>query len=495
MLLQDLGPVYVKLGQVLSTRPDILPGEYIIELEKLQDAVQPVPYERIETVIQDDLGQPVAALFAEFDRTPLAAASLGQVHAAVTAQGVRVAVKVQRPDIRASIEPDLAALASLTDFVSERTDLAGRYDLSGIVSQLERTLMDELNYHLEARHTALLRMQLQRFSHILIPSVVEELSTRKVLTIQRMDGTSVTNLDETARDDRRYAFLADELFRAYLQQVCIDGFFHCDPHPGNVLLDAHGRLVLLDFGMVARISHTLQSQLLRLFFDMSENRGDAVADVCIEIGEVQDGFDRNTFVTDICYLVGKSHNLPLSEIDLGRMVVEIVRTCSRNHVRIPSEMMMLGKTFLNLDGICRVLDPQFNPMETIRDSASSLIRSKLTQEASVQGLISVALEARQTLGELPRRLVTIVRMISDNQLRVETRIASMPAFLDTLDRVGNRVTVGLITAAIIIGSALMMNVATEPKWLGYPVFAVIGFLLAGGFGIYLIVSILFSGRR
>lgn len=495
MLLQDLGPVYVKLGQVLSTRPDILPEEYIIELEKLQDAVQPVPYDQIEAVLQEELHQPVAGVFREFDRTPLAAASLGQVHAAVTAQGQRVAVKVQRPGIRAAIEPDLAALASLAMFLHERALLAGMYDFIGIVNQLERTLLDELNYHLEARHTELLRMQLCQFPHILIPGVLEDLSTRKILTVERMDGLSLADVSREALEQRRYAPLAAEVFRAYLQQVCINGFFHCDPHPGNVLLDDHERLVLLDFGMVARISRTLQYELLRLLLDMSENRGDAVADVCQEIGELQDGFDRNAFVADICYLVGKYHNLSLREMDFGRMVVEMIRTCTRNHVRIPSEVMMLGKTFLQLDGICRALDPHFNPMETIRGSSSHLLREKVAQEASVQSLISVTLETRQTLSELPRRFATIIRMISDNQLRVETRLHGMSSFLDTLDRVGNRMTVGLITAAIIIGSALMMNVATEPKWLGYPVFAIIGFLLAGGFGIYLIVSILFSGRR
>lgn len=495
LLMEQLGPVYIKLGQVLSTRPDILPGDYILELEKLQDRVQPVGYDQIEEVIRVELGQPVEEVFAEFEKLPLAAASLGQVHGALTHQGERVAVKIQRPGNQEIIESDLAALSSLAGLMDEHSTLAGRYDFIGIVDQLERTLADEQNYRLEARYTETLRMRLTPFPRIMIPSVFESLTTRNVLTIERMDGIRLSEVKSETLASGIYADLADELFRAYLQQMCIDGLFHSDPHPGNVLLQEDGKLVLIDFGMVGRISRKLQYDLFRLLLDVSENRGDGVATVCMSIGELQDGFERNAFVEDVCYIVGKYHNFPLGELDFGRVVIEILRTCSRNHVRIPSEVLLLGKTFLNLDGICRMLHPQFNPMATMRQAASHLLRQKVEQEASLESVLSVAIETRRILSEAPRRLMGIIQMISENRMRLETRISEMPDFLATLDRVGSRITVGLITAAIIVGSALMFSVTAEPTVFGYPVFAIIGFLVAGGFGIYLIISIWFTGRR
>ena len=464
-------------------------------MEKLQDQVQSVPYEEIEGVVQEELGRPVTEVFAAFDRTPLAAASLGQVHGALTHQDERVAVKVQRPGIQTVINSDLAALTSLAGLMDEHSALAENYDFIGIVDQLDRTLTDEQNYRLEARHTELLKMRLGSFPHITIPSVIESLSTRKVLTFECMEGVGLAEVNAEVLESGRYASLADELFRAYLQQICIEGLFHADPHPGNVLLRDDGHLVLIDFGMVGRISRKLQYDLFRLLLDVSENRGDAVATVCMSIGELRAGFERNAFVEDVCYIVGKYHNFPLHELDFGQVVIEIVRTCSRNHVRIPSEVTMLGKTFLNLDGICRMLHPQFDPMTTIRTSASHLLRQKIDQEASLESMLSVAIETRQMISEVPRRLMAIVQMISENQIRLETRISDMPAFMATLDRVGSRITVALVTTAIIVGSALMFNVAGKPTILGYPVFAIVGFLLAGGFGIYLIISIWFSGRR
>jgi predicted unusual protein kinase regulating ubiquinone biosynthesis (AarF/ABC1/UbiB family) len=495
LLFEQLGPVFIKLGQVLSTRTDILPREYVRELEKLQDRVQPVPFEQVEAVIQEEFDRPVSALFEAFDPEPLAAASLGQVHAALARQGERLAVKVQRPGIRTIIESDVAALASLAAFMDEHSPLAGKYDFIGIVDQLERTLADELNYHLEARQTELLRMHLEAFSHIVVPSVVASLSTRRVLTVAHMDGVRLAEVAPEALESGQYAYLAEELFRAYLHQMCIHGVFHSDPHPGNVLLRADGRLILLDFGMVGRISRSLQYHLLRLLLDVSENRGDAVAQVCMTVGELQEGFERNAFVADICYLVGKYHNFPLREMEFGQVVVDLVRLCTRNHLRIPAELTLMGKTFLQLDGICRMLAPAFNPMAAVRASMYQILRQKIEQEASPQNLLSIALETRQLLSEVPRRLAAIVRIISENQIRLETRIDDMPAFLVTLDRIGSRIAVGLITAAIIVGSALMLNVPGEPRVLGYPIFAIVGFLVAGGFGIYLIINIWFSGRR
>ncbi len=370
--LVELGPAYVKLGQVLSTRPHLLPPSYITELETLQDHVTPVAFERVRRVVEDELQGRLSKLFGAFDETPLAAASLGQVHAAELRDGRGVVVKVQRPDIRESLADDIDFFGELAGFVTAHTAAGARVDLVGIVHQLERTLADELDYRVEARNAASFRQSLSEFPRILIPKVIEAYSTAKVLTVERIHGVKIDDLSPFARLDHDLRPVANDLTRAYLKQITIDGHFHADPHPGNVFVvlpgrpnprtpsevramdrrneprepvtplskieqqaqataappppDMDVRLALIDFGMTARLSSNVREQVVRLLLDVADNRGHDAAETLVEMGSPLPDFDREAYVRETASLLARHYDQAVSEVDTGTALHEVDST-------------------------------------------------------------------------------------------------------------------------------------------------------------------------
>ncbi|MBI4639056.1 MAG: AarF/ABC1/UbiB kinase family protein [Candidatus Tectomicrobia bacterium] len=489
LVLQELGPTYVKLGQVLSTRPDLLPHEYIVELEKLQDEVDPFDAKEAEAIIEEELGVKVSEVFDDFDPHPLASASLGQVHSARLKEGAEVVVKVQRPHIRQNIETDLEVLSEIADFLDKRLPGSSRYDLPGVVAQLEKTLLDELNYRFEARNSEIMRQNLRQFQHIVIPQVFHKYSSKRILTSEMMRGIRVAHLSGA---NGNYSQLAAELLQAYMKQICIDGFFHCDPHPGNTLIDAENRLVLLDFGMVARLGGRIQTSLTQLLLHLVEGDGENVAEALLDIGERSQEFDEGKFRAAIVDLVGKYHDFPLRDMEFGRVIFSLVKSSFASGLSIPSEVFMLGKALLSLDRICLELDPAFNPVETIDRYVSSVVIDKVRQGLTLPKLYSTVLEMRQLLTELPSRLKSIIRLIGNNEFRLGLHLDRLEELQTALEKIANRITLGVITAALIIGSSNIMSIETSYKLWGYPIFALIGFLGAAGLGFYLIFKIIFT---
>jgi len=400
-----------------------------------------------------------------------------------------VAIKVLRPRVEQTVELDLGLLTELAELAG-RSAIGVRYDVVGLVGQLRRALTGELSLREEARNLHHFHDALADFPLVLVPRVVDELTTNRILTMEYMAGQRIAEVSDQGPRPQ----LARELWRAYLKQVLGDGLFHCDPHPGNFLLDDEGRIVLLDFGMVAHLSRQTQIQLLALLLSLADRDGDGAADACVEIGIPGPSFDERGFRTEIALMVARYSGRPLAELALGSIVMELLRTGARHQIRVPAELMLFGKTLLNLETLSRRLDPAVDPVAATREMAGAVLARQLGRDFSRQKALAATLTARSLLAEVPTNLRRLLRRAAGNDLRIGIRLEGEKELHAAIQKIASRITLGLITAALIIGSALLLNVEAGLTLWGYPLFALIGFLLAAGLGIYLVLKIILLDR-
>jgi predicted unusual protein kinase regulating ubiquinone biosynthesis (AarF/ABC1/UbiB family) len=494
--LERMGPTFIKLGQLLSTRPDLIPPAYADALSRLQDKVEPFPGEDAERIVTEELGVRISKAFQEFERTPLAAASLGQVHRALLRDGRTVAVKVQRPGIREAIVQDLDALEDIVEFMDRHTKGGRKYEPARVLEEFRRTLLSELDYRREARNMATLDANLAEFERIIVPRPVEDYSTGRVLTMEYVRGRNISKLSPLARMEADGQALAEELFRAYLKQILVDGFFHADPHPGNVFLTDDGRIALLDLGMVGTLSPDLQQHLLRMVLAISEGRGDEAAQATIEAGETREHFDEGRFSADVKLLVGEFATASSAQdIQVGRVMLEVTRSAAENGIRLPVEMTMLGRALLALDLVGRTLDPAFDPNAAIQRNASDMMRRRMLKNASPGRVFANLLEMNELVQKLPGRVNRALEHVSDNGLEVRVRVVEDAWLLEGMQQMSNRIAMGIVVAALILGAAMMMRIPTRFTFLGYPGIAMFFFLLAAALGLVLVMDILLRDIR
>jgi len=491
--LERMGPTFIKLGQLLSTRADLLPAPYLESLSRLQDSLEPFPFEVVRETIEEELGVRLSRAFESFDETPLAAASLGQVHAATLRDGRRVVVKVQRPGIRRLVFDDLDVLESVAERLEAHTEQGRLLAVTDLLAQFRRSLLDELDYRKEAANLNRLRDIVLAQRHLVVPAPYEDFTTGRVLTMDRVEGKKVTELSGLARLDVDGEMLARELFRAYLDQILVHGFFHADPHPGNVLLTPDGRLGLIDVGMVARVPPEMRDRLLRLLLAVAERRGEEVARIAADISEPAADCDLRRFTSDVADLVERRAASTIEDLDAGRLVLDLTRTCAGAGLRPPPELSMVGKALLNLDMVARILDPQVAPVEIMQDQALTLARSAATP--SMSGVLGAAIEARNFAEQLPGRVNRAIDALASGRFELRVDAIDETEFLQGLHRMANRVAVGLVLAALIVGAAVLSRVHTKTTIGGYPAVAFVFFVIAALGGAWLVVTIALSDRR
>lgn len=492
--LERLGPTFVKLGQLLSSRPDLMPQRYIRALSRLQDDVAPFSSEEAERIIEEELGGKVSKLFSEFNPIPTAAASLGQVHKARLRDGREVVVKVQRPNIRQQIAEDFDALRQLARFLSRHTEFGSRYDLQATVAELEQTLAHELDYCREAANLRALGRNLAEFPHIVIPQPIDDYVTHRVLTMEFVDGSKITSLNPVVRNIDGLA-LAGELFRAYLKQVLVDGLFHADPHPGNVFLTLDNRIALLDVGMVGHTSVSIQEALLKILLAVAEGNGDEAADVAIRISEQKNNFDEMVFRHKIAQLVADQHDAHLGQMDVGKMVLTVSSAAADSGLRVPTELTLLGKTLLQLDEVGRILAPNFDPNASIRKHATELLSRRMKETLTEGRAYAALLEGKEFFSALPSRLNKILDAVGNAELNVNVKPAETQFVMEGFQKVANRISIGLVLAALIIGAALLMQVDTPFTLFGYPGLAIVLFLAAAAGGFWFLMNVLWSDHN
>jgi len=492
--LESLGPTFVKLGQVLSTRVDLLPAGYLEALSRLQDGVEPVPFEDIQRVVESDLGVRLSKAFSVFEERPLAAASLGQVHRAALRDGRVVAVKVQRPGVAEQVAEDLAALEQIAAFVNSHSDAGKRYDLPGMVDQFRTAITAELDYVQEAEHLRLIGQNLREFKAIVVPQPVEGYTSTRVLTMDYVSGTKVTAISPIVRLELDREVLADTLVRAYLKQIVIDGVFHADPHPGNVLVTDDGLLALVDLGMIGRLSPQMQERLLRLLLAVSEGRGEEAADVAVTLGEKLPDFNESGFRRAIGGLVGRIGHQSIAQFQIGQVFLQLSQLIHDHHMRAPAELTMLGKTLLNIDEVARALDPQLDVNEAVRRNGADLMTKRMRKAVTSGSVISTLLEAKEFAEKLPGRVNRVLDSLAASELKMKVELIDDGAIIDGLQKVANRITLGLILAAMIVASAMIMRIETSFRILGYPGFAMLLLGLAFAGATYLAVQIIRHDR-
>lgn len=494
--LEALGPAFVKIGQLLSTRGDLFPPPFLDALSRLQDNVEPVPVEEVEEVIQEELGVRISKAFESFERKPLAAASLGQVHLATLRGGRPVAVKVQRPGIRKQITDDLDSLQTIAEFLDAHTELGKKYETCRIIEQFRSTIMRELDYQREAGNLTELRRNLKDFERLRIPSVIDNYSTARVLTMDYIPGTKITSLSGAVMTDLDGDALAEELFHAYLKQILVDGFFHADPHPGNLLLTHDRNIAILDLGMTGRIQQRLRDQLVHLLAGISEGNGIQAAEAAMGIAEEkEEGIDRATFISAVEEIVGSAKSREMANIDMGTLVLQVTRACADAGLRIPQEIGMIGKALMNLDRVGGVLSPRFDPQEAIRRHLGDVSRARIKDTLTSANLMGMLTEVKQFFGQLPLRMNRIMDLLADNKMKVRVDSIDEKALILGLQKVANRITMGLILAALIVGSSMLARVETSFRIFGYPGLAMVFFLAAAAGAITLGIQILFKDRQ
>jgi predicted unusual protein kinase regulating ubiquinone biosynthesis (AarF/ABC1/UbiB family) len=496
--LKTMGPSYVKFGQVLSTRPDIVPPEYIAELESLQDSIEPFSFAEVERIVEEELGVRISKAFESFESTPLAAASLGQAHRAVLRDGSEVVVKVQRPNVRDQVRDEMAMFHDIAQSLDQHSEIARKLNLVGAIEQARITLTNELNYLQEARNAEVLRHNLAQFPQIYVPRVMHDMTTSRVLTTELVRGRKVSKLTPLALVDHDYAELAGVITRAYLKQICVDGFWHSDPHPGNVFIrdvDGATQVVLLDFGQVSHISYELQDEIIKLLLAISSNRGHEVADACVRMSEVQENFDATRFVKEISTIVANFHDADVHQINSGQLIFSVIAIANNNGVKAPAELAMLAKTLLHLDGITKKLDREFDPQRVIRGYAEELIAQKLVQKFNPRNFYPALLDLNQLVLDLPHRAREILDQTAAGRLTMAIKLTQAEVFLAGIHKIANRITVGAVTAALLISSTMLMRVPSRFAILGYPGLAVVGYFIALVIALYLVVSILMRDRQ
>lgn len=493
--LQHLGPTFVKLGQLLSTQTDLLPDTYAEALSRLQDQADPFPYAEVEKIIQEELGAKISDIFEEFDQIPIAAASLAQVHRAVLPSQRVVAVKIQRPHIRHETVEDLKVLDEIARFLENQTNWARRYAVVEKVRQLRTTLLNELDYKKEAINLVAFKRNLKGFRNIIIPTPISDYTTSRVLTMDFIEGQKITKMSPLVRMDINGEKLAQELFEAYLKQILLDGLVHIDPHPGNVYLSQDHRVILLDLGMVTHIGPRMQTELLKLLLAISEGQGEEAADILVRLGQKKDTFDYRQFRDQITNLVAQYQDLNWSQLPVGRLFLRFGGLAADTGIVLPPTFNMLGKALLNLDRAGKVVAPDFNPNEAIRQKASELLDERMRRNLSWGFLYRSLLEGAEFLQHLPSRLNDFLDILSRNDLKFKVQTFDERYLMQGFEKIANRITMGLILAALIIGASQLMKVETAFTLWGYPGFAMLLFLGAALGGVLLMANILASDEK
>lgn len=494
LVLEELGPTFVKLGQILSTRPDIIPRQFVEEFAKLQDNVPPFPFEDVRLQILQELGGEIEDIFSEFDETSIAAASIAQVHAARLKSGEKVVVKVRRPQIVELVETDIDALMWLAQLIERHLPNRDLYEPVAIVREFARTIRREMDFTREGHTIEKIASNFSGDPTLFFPQVFWNASSRGILTMEYVNGIKVTDyrsLEEAGLDRHEIARRGAD---AILKMVLVHGFFHGDPHPGNVFILPENVICFLDYGMVGRLDEQLKNYLLDILIAILKRDVDEVISLLLHSGDIADTLNIRGLRRDLSEFIDSYYELPLKEIEVGKMVQEFIDIATTHQIKFQADMMLLAKTLVTIEGMGRELDPGFDMVEHLRPFMEESIKARLSpRNIGVQFTESLK-PYLQLARNLPNDIREVLNRINRNKFKIDLEHRGLDHFITELDKSINRLSFSLIIASLIVGSSIVMQIDRGPKLMGFPVFAFLGYSIAGFIGFMWLIAIIRSGR-
>ncbi|MCJ7683860.1 MAG: AarF/ABC1/UbiB kinase family protein [Desulfobacteraceae bacterium] len=493
MAVEELGPTFVKMGQILSTRPDLLPVEFIRELEKLQDHVPPFSNAEAEEIVEKELGATVKQSFKSFEADPLASASLGQVHRAQLGDGEDVVVKIQRPGIQKGIEVDLEIILHLATLMERHLEGWEIQRPTKIVEEFARTLENELDYGLEAAHMERFALQFTGESAIYVPKVYREATTLRVLTMEYINGIKISDIARLKEEGLEPREIARTGFDLILKQIFVHGFFHADPHPGNVFILPGNVICYLDFGMMGRIDIETREHFADLIVNIAQRDEQKVTDALIRLTIWDDEPDYHSLERDVAQFINRYFYRPLKELEFGKLLHQLFEMVAKYHLRVPPDLFLMIKALGTVEGSGRLLDPE---LDVIKQSAPFLQRiqlNRLNPRRLSRDMLSYGTELIHLLKDIPGEIRKILKQTREGKIKIEFHHRGMEPLLFTFDRVSNRLAFAIVLASLVIGSSLIILAGIPPKWHDIPVIGLAGFVIAGVMGFWLLISILRRG--
>lgn len=493
LALEELGGLYVKLGQAMSTRRDLLPDGFVDELEMLQDRVSALPYEHVKEVVESELRMPIGDLFASFDQEAFAAGSIAQVHYATLRTGEDVVVKVQRPEVAQQMETDFEILLDVARLLERGTSWGRTYSAVDVTREFMERTREEIDFSLEGNNTDRFRKNFAAVPYVHIPLVYWPYTTHRVLTLERIRGTKLSELGTEAAEGIDRKLVAKRGARMYLMQVLEHGLFHADPHPGNIFIEDGDRIALVDFGIVGRIDDRMRENVVDLFVSVVRQDTDAIAEALLAIGVAPDDLDRSAVSRDVSRALSKYYGLPLRQLRATEIVGEMMRLARKHRIYVPANFALAAKTMAILDGTGREIDPDFNIAEVAQSVAARMVHRRLTLSRIAGDLFSDAQDLHRLARMAPRATSEVLNRLRSGRLTIRYEFSRYEQPLAHVHQMANRLCISVIVAASIVGASLLINAHAGPIVHGWPVIGLFGLVVSGVMGVWLVLAVLRHG--
>ena len=494
LVMEELGPTFIKLGQLLSTRPDVLGKEYIHEFSKLQDKVPAVPLEEIKSQIERELGSPTEELFEAFCQEPLAAASIAQVHRGKLKSGEEVVFKVRRPGIAKVVETDIDVLMGLAYLIEQHVPAVALYDPVGLVKEFQRNIMRELNFSREGRTVDRFSVNFADSETVYTPKVFWDYSGETVLTMEYVPGIKISDLEKLSAQGYDLKEIARRGADAFLKQVLDFGLFHGDPHPGNVFILPEQVICMLDYGMVGRLGQDLKDQLIDLLQALLNRDVDRIISQLLYSGELADESDLRSLRRDLHDFIEDYYDIVLQDIKVGKLLAEFIEILTHHHIHFPADYMLLAKALVIMEGVGRQLDPDFSMISHMRPYIKRMVLERFSPKNISEQAGRIAHAYTSLAKNLPQDIKEFVNRLNRNQFKIDLEHRGLEKLVTDLDRSSNRVSFAVVIGSLIVGSSLVMQIDKGPMLFGFPVLGLLGYSIAGMLGLWLAIGILRSGR-
>jgi ubiquinone biosynthesis protein len=494
LAFEELGPTFIKLGQVLSSRPDLIPQDFAEEFRKLQDAVPPFSASEAKRHVEDELHAPLDKIFSSFDDIPSAAASIAQVHNAVLITGEKVIVKVQRPGLREKLSSDINILFYLTSLIEKYLPHGKVYNPVGIVEEFSKTIKRELNFNLEGSNAEKFRENFEGDGTVYIPKVYWEYTANDILTMERIEGIPIHEIKKIEEAGHDKKIIAKNGVNAFLKQILELGLFHADPHPGNFLIMQDGRIGIVDFGIVGRADEDVMESLANTFLSIIDLDYNRLISEYIRLGLLTEDIDIKAFKSDLRDLIDPYYRKALKQIQAGKVLSEILHLAINYKARVPNDLILLGKTLITIEGLARALDPDILIIEEAKPFAKELIQKRMSPAYQMTKAYRTLSDISDIMKEIPGQISHVLRKVIKDRLKIEFVHSGLDRLIRDMDKSSNRLSFSLIISAIVVGSSIIMLSGKGPLLFGFPMLGVIGYIVAGLLGLWLVISILRSGR-